>query len=129
MTDFLVKNWKWILLAVVAGIALLWVNSRLGISKTLWNMARQDIDSDRAEVESDLVGEINRLADERDGIAKKLALLQADKAQLEKDKKDLQGALDKLQAKLDNLVVPSEPGPIVDGLRQYGLGSARRNLR
>ena len=129
MLNFVTKYWKWIAVAVAAILLLSWVNSRAQLTGKLWGMLFQEIKDDREAIEKDLVGEINRLVDEKEGILKKLTILQADKDRLQKEKESLQNEKINLQNKLDTLVVPSQPNAIVDSLRELGLGSARARPR
>jgi len=113
-------------IGLAAILLLFWVNSRAQLTQRLWNIVAGEIKDDRADIEQDLIGEINRLADERDSLKKQQAILKADRARMEQEKCDLENQMAALQGKLDAVVVPSKPDAIVDALRELGLGSARR---
>ena len=113
-------------IGLAAIFVLFWLNSKLGMTKVLWNMVAGEIKDDRQDIEKDLIGEINRLADERDALKKQQAILKADRARIEQEKCDLENQMAALQGKLDAVVVPSKPDAIVESLRDLGLGSARR---
>lgn len=126
---WVVQYWKWILIAIVALIILLWINSKIGMAGKLWEMVKGDIVHEQETINQDLAAEVQRLSDEKETLAKQIETVKAAKLKIEKEKTRLEADKIILQKKLEAVSVPSSAGGIVDEFHRLGLSSARRNMR
>ena len=124
--------WAWAAGAVVILIVINQVSGSI-YSRKLWNVVADQIRDDQSRVVRTLEenqrmyeAEITRLLSEAEGIRKEQESARAETERLKGVIREKDGEILALRAERDSIVVPSDPGAVVDELRRLGYGTARR---